>query len=73
MPNFYQYFKDAGFPKQIHYKQKCICLFQNIDGIDVLEFVMFVYESDYTCEEPNARKSYISYLDRYVSHSVVTP
>lgn len=47
----------------LYYKQKCLLLFQNIDGIDVCLFCLYVQEFDDTCPEPNRSKVYIAYLD----------
>lgn len=45
------------------FKQKCLLLFQNIDGIDVCLFCLYVQEFDEQCPEPNKSKVYIAYLD----------
>jgi hypothetical protein len=49
--------------QNLYYKQKCLLLFQNIDGIDVCLFCLYVQEFDDTCPEPNRSKVYIAYLD----------
>jgi hypothetical protein len=50
-------------PDMIGYKQKCIQLFQNIDGIDVSLFCLYVHEFDSSCPHPNQSSVYIAYLD----------
>lgn len=49
----------------IPYTSKCIALFQNVDGYDVLLFVLYVYEygTDPVIPLANQRTVYISYLD----------
>jgi E1A/CREB-binding protein len=69
-------------PPQIGYKQKCILLFQNIDGIDVCLFCLYVHEFDESVPLPNKSCVYIAYLDSidyfrpleartYVYHEIV--
>eukprot|EP01038_Epipyxis_sp_PR26KG_P007672 gene7672-10441_t len=50
-------------PESLGFKQKCILLFQTIDGIDVCLFSLYVQEFDKNCPPPNTSTVYISYLD----------
>jgi E1A/CREB-binding protein len=50
-------------PQYLSYKQKCILLFQNINGVDVCLFCLYVHEFDDKCPEPNNSVVYIAYLD----------
>eukprot|EP00606_Chrysophyceae_sp_TOSAG23-5_P000811 GSChrysophyteH2.ASY1.ANO1.1617.1 assembled CDS len=50
-------------PKYLEYKQKCILLFQNIEGVDICLFSLYVQEFGANCPEPNKSTVYISYLD----------
>jgi hypothetical protein len=45
------------------YKQKCILLFQEVDGVDVCLFSLYVHEFDGKCPSPNTSTVYIAYLD----------
>lgn len=59
----YNRYKDKGYPTDFAVRTKCLLLFQNIDGQDVLLFGMYVYEYGHKCPQPNQRRVYISYLD----------
>jgi hypothetical protein len=54
-------FKD--YPDEFNYRCKCIVVFQNLDGVDVMLFGLYVYEHDETNPNPNKRCVYVSYLD----------
>lgn len=47
----------------IPYKQKCILLFQKVDGVDICLFCLYVHEFDERCPPPNTSVVYIAYLD----------
>ncbi|CAF4770314.1 unnamed protein product, partial [Rotaria sp. Silwood2] len=44
-------------------RTKAICAFQEIEGLDVVFFGMYVQEYDERCPTPNTHRAYISYLD----------
>ncbi len=52
-----------NYPDEFKFRCKCIVVFQNLDGVDVILFGLYVYEHDETVSEPNKRTVYISYLD----------
>jgi E1A/CREB-binding protein len=56
-------YKNKNYPLSFPSKVKCIVLFQNIDGQDVILFGMYVYEFGHKCPDPNQRRVYVSYLD----------
>lgn len=60
---FLSRYKDKNYPTSFPCRVKCLVLFQNIDGQDVILFGMYVYEYGHNCPEPNRRRVYVSYLD----------
>ena len=52
-----------NYPSEFNYRCKCIVVFQNIDGVDVILFGMYVYEHGEKNPKPNKRVVYLSYLD----------
>jgi Histone acetylation protein/TAZ zinc finger/Zinc finger, ZZ type len=58
-----QRYKCKGYASEFQLRSKCIALFQQIHGVDVLLFAMYVYEYGDDCPAPNRRQVYISYLD----------
>lgn len=53
----------CDIPNQLPYRQKCVLLFQCIDGVDVCVFCLYVQEFDSNCPPPNTAVSYLAYLD----------
>lgn len=52
-----------NYPEEFNYRCKCFVVFQNLDGVDVLLFGLYVYEHDEKNPPPNNRAVYVSYLD----------
>lgn len=52
-----------NYPDEFSFRCKCIVVFQNLDGVDVILFGLYVYEHDETNPLPNKRTVYVSYLD----------
>lgn len=50
-------------PRKMKYRQKCIQLFQTMDGVDVILFCLYVQEFDDKCPPPNQSIVHIAYLD----------
>lgn len=51
------------YPDEFPFRCKCIVVFQNIDGVDVVLFALYVYEHGEDNPSPNKRTVYVSYLD----------
>jgi E1A/CREB-binding protein len=56
-------YKHKNYPNEFPCRTKCVLLFQNLDGQDVILFGMYVYEYGHNTPQPNQRRVYISYLD----------
>ena len=56
----------SAYPDSFPVTSKCIVLFEEIDGVDVLLFGMYLYEYGHTAPQPNHRRVYVSYLDSYI-------
>merc|ERR1712127_845793 len=52
-----------NYPEEFPFRCKCIVVFQNLDGVDVVLFALYVYEHGPDNPAPNTRAVYISYLD----------
>ncbi|GAB9474735.1 Histone acetyltransferase [Globisporangium polare] len=53
----------SGQSLQLTYRSRCICVFQELDGVDVLIFTLYVQEYGPDSLDPNAGRVYVSYLD----------
>jgi E1A/CREB-binding protein len=52
-----------SYPDEFSFRCKCLLVFQEIDGVDVVLFALYVYEHGADSPPPNARSVYVSYLD----------
>ncbi|GAX16081.1 E1A/CREB-binding protein [Fistulifera solaris] len=52
-----------NYPEEFTFRCKCFIVFQNLDGVDVVLFGLYVYEHDEKNPPPNNRTVYVSYLD----------
>jgi len=62
-PRMKKRYSFKNYPSEFKYRCKCIIVFQNLDGVDVILFGLYVYEHDETNAYPNQRSVYVSYLD----------
>ncbi|RHZ40443.1 hypothetical protein DYB26_001899, partial [Aphanomyces astaci] len=60
---YHRYKDQAKYPSEHRFKSKCICMFQEIHGVSVLLFGMYVHEFDEQEAQCNSRRVYVSYLD----------
>lgn len=59
----YERYKEDAYPNEFRYTSKCLCMFQEVDGVSTLLFGMYIHEFDDREPEPNRRRVYVSYLD----------
>lgn len=52
-----------NYPDEFSFRCKCIVVFQNLDGVDVMLFGLYVYEHEDDNPLPNKKTVYVSYLD----------
>lgn len=62
-PNIHQRYTMQNYPREFPMRSKCVLLFQEMDGVDVILFGMYLYEYGHRCPQPNHRRVYVSYLD----------
>ncbi|KAI9920680.1 hypothetical protein PsorP6_002238 [Peronosclerospora sorghi] len=60
---FQRYKGSHKYTSEYRFKSKCIYMFQELDGVSVLLFGMYVHEFDEHEADCNSRRVYISYLD----------
>jgi len=62
-PRMQERYEGTDFPTEFPVTSKCIVLFEEIDGVDVILFGMYLYEYGHRTPQPNHRRVYVSYLD----------
>ena len=62
-PRIHERYKGEGFPESFPVTSKCLVLFEEIEGVDVILFGMYLYEYGHRAPQPNHRRIYVSYLD----------
>ncbi|CAF1347884.1 unnamed protein product [Adineta steineri] len=61
-PHLKNYYQDQ-VPNDYPYRTRAIFAFQEIEGVDVVFYGMYVQEYDEHCPSPNTRRVYISFMD----------
>ena len=56
-------YQHKNYPSEFPFRCKCLIVFQELDGVDVILFALYVYEHGEDNPEPNKRAVYVSYLD----------
>jgi len=56
-------YASKGYAREFSVRSKCVLLFQEMDGVDVILFGMYLYEYGHGSAPPNQRRVYVSYLD----------